>query len=56
MGARLIMLKNTFAANRHAILILVLVKFQRRNSFEQAIATVRGYIATSDCSEDVVYV
>jgi len=42
-GARLIIPKNSFAANRYATLMLGLVEPQRKNSYEQAIATARVF-------------
>jgi hypothetical protein len=50
-GARLIIPKNSFAANRYATLMLGLVEPQWKNSFEQAIATARVFIDVGAASD-----
>jgi hypothetical protein len=50
-GARLIIPKNSFAANRYATLMLGLVEPQWKNSFEQAIAKARVFIDVGAASD-----
>jgi len=50
-GARLIIPKNSFAANRYAALMLGLVEPQWKNSFEQAIAKARVFIDVGAASD-----
>jgi len=50
-GARLILPKNSFAANRYATLMLGLVEPQWKNSFEQATAKARVFIDVGAASD-----
>jgi len=50
-GARLIIPKNSFAANRYATLMLGLVEPQWKNSFEQATAKARVFIDVGAASD-----